>query len=68
MSKGIRISSKNFSDVSEALEKSGIDWTVWNAEALMDPNYNGPIDIECQESCHFEKFLLIVRNAEKRSS
>lgn len=67
MSKGIRISSENFSAVSNALEKSGIDWTVWNAEAMMLPNYNGPIDLECHDTHRFEEFSRIVRSNEKRS-
>jgi hypothetical protein len=67
MSKGIRIKSENFSAISDALEKSGIDWSVWNAEAMMDPNYSGPIDLECHDNHRFGEFSRIVRSVEKRS-
>jgi hypothetical protein len=64
MARGIRIPSEyssRLSDISNALEIAGISHGVWNAEAMITPNYNGPIDLECKDLKRWNDFERIVK-------
>lgn len=62
---GIRILPEHthmFNNICNALEAAGIEHSPWNAEAMLDPNYNGPIDLDCDNSHRWEDFVQIVKS------
>lgn len=64
MAKGKRISSEIFGKVCSILESAKVEYGVFNAEALLDENYNGPIDLECQKDSDWPKFVEIINECQ----
>jgi hypothetical protein len=65
MSKGIRIKpehSSNFGNICDALEAVGIEYSIWNAEAMLLPDYDGPIDLNCDDPSRYREFANIVKS------
>lgn len=65
MSSGIRIQPEHaskFNDICDALEAANIDYAVWNAEVMLIPNYNGPIDLNCHDQYRWDEFERIVKS------
>jgi hypothetical protein len=61
---GIRIEAEHtskFNEICDALEAAGIEHSVWNAEVMMDPDYSGPIDLDCDDRHRFVEFAAIVK-------
>lgn len=62
---GIRILPEHthrFNDICDALEAAGIEHSPWNAEAMLDPDYNGPIDLDCDDTSRWGDFERIVKS------
>lgn len=65
MSQGITIPSSKFKAITDALDANKIGWTVWNAEVMTIKNYNGPIDLNCDNDRQFKSFQDIVFKIKK---
>ncbi len=62
---GIRIQpehSSKFGEICDALEAANIEHSVWNAEVMLIPNYNGPIDLDCDDKSRWDDFERIVKS------
>ncbi len=64
MANGITINAEHaskFNEICDALDAAGIEYDIWNSEAIIDPNYNGPIDLNCVDRHRFVEFAEIVK-------
>ena len=62
---GIRIHPEythRFNDICDALEAAGIEYSLWNAEAMLDTDYSGPIDLNCDNASCWGDFERIVKS------
>lgn len=65
MTRGIRIPAEQvskFGEIDKALDDANIDHSVWNAEAMLDPNYDGPLDLNCDDLNRWDDFVRIVKS------
>lgn len=61
---GIRIPTEHtskFNEISAALDANNIGHSVWNIEAMLIPDYKGPIDLNCDDPDRWDDFVRIVK-------
>lgn len=65
MASGIRIPAEQtdkFNKICNALDAAGIEHSVWNVEDMIEPSYDGPIDLDCLSTDRFNEFSTIVNS------